>query len=143
MYQKIIIMGNLGRDPEMRYTPQGKPVTNFSVATSRRWTNADGTPGEETVWFRVSAWGRMAEVCNEYLSKGRQVFVEGRLRPDPETGGPRLWTRQDGTAGASFEITARTVKFLGGRGEGVPVEPGVTLEEPPPGFEEGEEELPF
>jgi single-strand DNA-binding protein len=143
MYQKVIIVGNLGRDPEMRYTPQGKPVTNFSVATSRKWTNADGTPGEETIWFRVSAWGRTAEVCNEYLSKGRQVLIEGRLRPDPETGGPRLWTRQDGTAGASFEITAFTVKFLGGRGEGVAVEPGVTLEEPPPGLEEGEEELPF
>ena len=85
MYQKVIIMGNLGRDPEMRYTPQGTPVTNFSVATSYKWTGADGTPNEETTWFRVSAWGRMAEVCNEYLSKGRQVFVEGRLRPDPET----------------------------------------------------------
>jgi single-strand DNA-binding protein len=141
MYQKVVIVGNLGRDPEMRYTPQGKPVTNFSVATSRRWTNADGTPGEETIWFRVSAWGRTAEVCNEYLSKGRQVLVEGRLRPDPETGGPRIWTRPDGTAGASFEITAFSVKFLGGRGEVVEAEPGVTLEEPPP--EEGEEELPF
>ena len=143
MYQKIIIVGNLGRDPEMRYTPQGKPVTNFSVATSRKWTNADGTPGEETVWFRVSAWGKLGEVCNEYLSKGRQVFVEGQLKPDPETGGPRIWTRQDGTAGASFEVFAFTVKFLGRRGEGVAVEPGVTPEEPPPGLEEGEGELPF
>ena len=85
MYQKIIIMGNLGNDPEMRYTPQGKPVTNFSVATNRKWTNADGTPGEETIWFRVSAWGKLAEVCDEYLSKGRRVLIEGRLRPDPET----------------------------------------------------------
>jgi single-strand DNA-binding protein len=143
MYQKITIVGNLGRDPEMRYTPQGTPVTNFSVATTYKWTSADGTPIEETTWFRVSAWGRMAEVCNEYLSKGRQVLVEGRLRPDPQTGGPRLWTRQDGTAGASFEVHANTVKFLGGRGEVVGAEPGVTLEEPPPGVEEGEEELPF
>jgi single-strand DNA-binding protein len=143
MYQKVIIVGNLGRDPEMRYTPQGKPFTSFSVATNRRWTNADGTPGEETIWFRVSTWGRTAEVCNEYLSKGQQVFVEGRLRPDPETGGPRIWTGNDGIARASFEITAFTVKFLGRRGERVEVEPGVTLEEPPPGFEEGEEELPF
>jgi len=143
MYQKVIIVGNLGRDPEMRYTPQGTPVTNFSVATSYKWTSADGTPSEETTWFRVAAWGRMAEVCNEYLSKGQQVFVEGRLRPDPQTGGPRLWTRQDGTAGASFEVHANTVKFLGRRGERVEVEPGVTLEEPPPGFEESEEELPF
>jgi single-strand DNA-binding protein len=143
MYQKITIVGNLGRDPEMRYTPQGTPVTNFSVATNRKWTNADGTPGEETTWFRVSAWGRTAEVCNEYLSKGRQVLVEGQLRPDPQTGGPRVWTGNDGIARASFEVTARTVRFLGGRGEAVEVEPGVALEEPPAGFEEGGEELPF
>jgi single-strand DNA-binding protein len=117
MYQKIIIVGNLGRDPEMRYTPQGTPVTNLSVATNRKWTSADGTPGEETIWFRVSVWGKQAETCNQYLSKGRQVLVEGRLRPDPATGGPRIWTRQDGTSGASFEITALNVRFLGGRAE--------------------------
>ena len=123
MYQKIIIVGNLGRDPEMRYTPQGTPVTNFSVATNRKWTNADGTPGEETIWFRVSAWGRTAETCNQYLSKGRQVLVEGQLKPDPATGGPRVWTRQDGTAGASYEVRAFTVKFLGGRAEGAAAAP--------------------
>lgn len=143
MYQKVIIVGNLGRDPEMRYTPQGTPVTTFSVAANRKWTNADGTPGEETTWFRVTTWRRMAETCNQYLSKGRQVLIEGQLKPDPETGGPRVWTGNDGIARASFEVTARTVKFLGGRGEGVAVEPGVTLEEPPPGLEEGEGELPF
>ena len=135
MYHKVIIVGNLGRDPEMRYTPQGTPVTNFSVATNRKWTSADGTPGEETVWFRVSAWGRMAEVCNEYLSKGRQVFVEGQLRPDPETGRPRIWTRQDGTPGASFEIRAFTVRFLGRRGEGAAVGPREEAID--------EEEMPF
>jgi single-strand DNA-binding protein len=102
----------------MRYSPDGKPVTNLSVATNRKWTNADGTPGEETVWFRVSAWGKLAEGCSEYLSKGRRVLVEGRLRPDPETGGPRVWTRQDGTAGASYEIVARTVRFLDSNGGG-------------------------
>ncbi len=136
MYQKIIIVGNLGRDPEMRYTPQGTPVTNLSVATNRKWTGADGTPGEETIWFRVSVWGKQAETCNQYLSKGRQVLVEGRLRPDPATGGPRIWTRQDGTAGASFEITALTVKFLGGRPGDAAAGPG---EEP--AIEEGE--IPF
>jgi single-strand DNA-binding protein len=135
MYQKIIIVGNLGRDPEMRYTPQGTPVTNFSVATNRRWTNPDGSPGEETIWFRISAWGKLGETCNQYLSKGRQVLVEGRLRPDPATGGPRIWTRQDGTAGASFEITALNVRFLGGRAESV----AVGLEEE--AIEEGE--MPF
>ena len=113
MFHTIVIAGRLGGDPELRHSPDGKPVTNFSVPTNRKWTNADGTPGEETVWFRVSAWGRMAEVCSEHLSKGRQVLVEGRLRPDPETGGPRIWTRQDDTVGASFEVVARTVRFLG------------------------------
>ncbi|MBC8262570.1 MAG: single-stranded DNA-binding protein, partial [Anaerolineales bacterium] len=93
------------------------PVTNLSVATNRKWTNADGTPGEETIWFKVSVWGKQAESCNQYLSKGRQVMVEGRLRPDPATGGPRIWTGQDGVVRASFEVTAFTVKFLGGRTE--------------------------
>jgi single stranded DNA-binding protein len=67
MYHTITVVGNLGRDPELRHTPDGKPVTNLSVATNRKWTNADGTPGEETVWFRVACWGKLAEVCSEYL----------------------------------------------------------------------------
>jgi single-strand DNA-binding protein len=118
MYQKVVIVGNLGRDPEMRYTPSGEPVTNFSVATNRRWTNTDGSQGEETVWFRVSVWNRrMAEACNQYLSKGRQVMVEGRLISDKETGGPRIWTDQNGQPRASYELHALDVKFLGGRGD--------------------------
>jgi single-strand DNA-binding protein len=141
MYQKIIIAGNLGRDPEMRYTPDGTPVTNFSVATNRKWNNPDGTQNEETVWFRVTAWRQLAELCNQYLSKGRQVLVEGRLNPDRETGGPRVWTGNDGQPRASFELTALTVKFLGGRGEGG-VDTSVSLEEPPPP-EIGEDEIPF
>ncbi len=116
MYQKIIIAGNLGRDPEMRYMPDGTAVTSFSVATNRRWTNSQtGEQVDETTWFRVSVWGRQAEVTNQYLSKGRQVLVEGRLTPDPQTGSPRIWTRQDGTAGTSFEIRADSVRFIGGR----------------------------
>jgi single-strand DNA-binding protein len=111
-YQKIVIVGNLGSDPELRYTGEGTAVVNFSVATNRRWSNSDGSQGEETVWFRVSAWRRLAEVCAEYLSKGRQVMVEGRMKPDPETGGPRVWEGQDGTPRASFEITASQVTFL-------------------------------
>jgi len=117
MYQKVVIVGNLGTDPEMRYTPSGQAVTNFSIATNRRWTDGQGNQQEETVWFRVSTWGKMAETCNQYLSKGRQVMVEGRLRPDPETGGPRIWTAQDGSARASYELTALEVKFLGTRGD--------------------------
>lgn len=118
MYQKIVIVGNLGGDPEMRYTPQGDAVTSFNVATNRRWTGGDGQPAEETTWFRVSAWGKQAESCNQYLSKGRQVLVEGRLTPDRETGGPRIWESNDGDKRASYEIRALTVQFLGGTGGG-------------------------
>jgi len=114
MYQKVVIVGNLGSDPELRYTPQGDAVTSFSVATNRRWTGRDGQPVEETTWFRISAWGKQAESCNQYLSKGRQVLVEGRLVPDRETGAPRIWTGQDGEARSSFELRAITVQFLGG-----------------------------
>jgi single-strand DNA-binding protein len=116
MYQKIVIVGNLGRDPEMRYMPDGTAVTSFSVATNRRWTDrASGQPVDETTWFRVSVWGRQAETANEYLSKGRKVLVEGQLTPDRNTGGPRLWTAQDGTVRSSFEVRADTVRFIGGR----------------------------
>ena len=117
MYQKITIAGNLGRDPEMRYTPDGKAVTNLSVATSRKWTGNDGQKQEETTWFNVSVWGSQAEACNQYLSKGSKVLVEGRIKPDPQTGGPRIWTRQDGTSGASFEVSANRVVFLSSREE--------------------------
>lgn len=116
MYQKVMIVGNLGTDPEMRFTPSGQAVTNFSVATNRRYTSSNGEKVEETVWFRVSAWGRLAETCNEYLRKGRKVLVEGRLTAD-ETGGPRIWTDQNGNPRASFEISAITVQFLSGRGD--------------------------
>ena len=118
-YAKLVIVGNLGRDPELRYLPSGQAVTNLSVATNRRWTDqATGQPQEEVCWFRVSVWGKQAEAANQYLSKGRQVLIEGRLRPDPETGGPRIYARNDGTAGASFEVVADRVQFLGGNGNG-------------------------
>ena len=139
MYHKVIVAGNLGADPVMRFTSDGTPVTSFSVATNRRWTAPDGSRGEETVWFRVSAWRRQAEICNEYLRKGRQVLVEGRLRPDSATGGPRVWTGNDGTPRASFEITAARVIFIGGRGEAA--EPGLGGPEEPPA--EAEDEIPF
>ncbi|MFN2135838.1 MAG: single-stranded DNA-binding protein [Candidatus Promineifilaceae bacterium] len=118
MYQKVIIVGNLGGDPEMRYMPDGTAVTNFSVATNRRWNDQrTGQQVDETTWFRVSVWGRQAETANQYLSKGRRVLVEGRLTPDPQTGGPRTYTRQDGTVGASYELRAFNVQFMGGRDE--------------------------
>jgi single-strand DNA-binding protein len=140
MYHKVIIVGNLGRDPEMRYTPDGTPVTNFSVATNRKWNNQDGSQGEETVWFRVTAWRQLAELCNQFLSKGRQVFVEGRMNPDRESGGPRVWTGNDGQPRASFEVTATTVRFLGGRGEGT--DASVSYQDAPPP-DMGEDEIPF
>jgi single-strand DNA-binding protein len=114
MYQKIIIVGNLGSDPEMRYMPDGTAVTNFSVATNRKWSDAGGQH-EEVTWFRVSAWGRNAENCNQYLAKGSKALIEGRIKPDPATGGPKTFLRQDGTVGASYEIHAETVRFLGSR----------------------------
>ncbi len=118
MYQQVIVVGNLGGDPEMRYLPDGTAVTNFSVATNRRWNDRNtGQPVDETTWFRVSVFGRQAESANQYLSKGRRVLVEGRLTPDPQTGGPRTFSRQDGTVGASYELRANTVQFLGGRDE--------------------------
>jgi single-strand DNA-binding protein len=89
------------------------------VAANRRWNDpATGQPQEEVCWFRVSVWGKQAEAVNQYLSKGRQVLIEGRLRPDPETGGPRVYARSDGSAGASFEVVADRVQFLGGNGNG-------------------------
>jgi single-strand DNA-binding protein len=117
MFQTIILAGNLGRDPEMRYTPSGQPVTSFSVATNRQYTSNSGETVKETMWFRVSVWGKMAETCNQYLKKGSKVLVEGRLTADAATGGPRIWNAQDGTPRASFEVNAQTVRFLSSRGE--------------------------
>lgn len=112
MYQRLVIVGNLGRDPEMRYSPQGNAVTQMAVATSRKWTNSDGELKEETAWFRVSVWGKQAETCNQYLAKGSRVLVEGELVVDPATGGPRVFTRKDGTTGAAFEMRGTLVRFL-------------------------------
>lgn len=126
MFHTLIIVGNLGRDPEMRYTPSGQPVTSFSVATSRQYTGNNGQVVKETIWFRVTTWGKQAEICNQYLKKGSKVLIEGRLNPDPNTGGPRLWTRQDGTAGASYEVTASTVRFLSNREDGNPGSASIT-----------------
>lgn len=117
MYHTIIVVGNVGKDPEMRYTPSGQAVTSFSVATNRKYTGGNGEQVEETIWFRVSTWGKTAETCNQYVKKGSKVLVEGRLTPDKATGGPRIWKKQDGTSAASYEITATTVRFLSTRGE--------------------------
>ncbi len=138
MYHTIILVGNLGRDPEMRYTPSGQAVTNLNIATNRSYTASDGTQVKETIWFRISVWGKQAETTNQYLKKGSKVLVEGRLVPDPATGGPRTFTRQDGTAGASFEVNASTVRFLSSRGE---VEGDVPFGES--GGDAGDDDIPF
>lgn len=102
---KLMLIGNVGSDPEMRYTPSGNPVTSFSVATNRRYTDANGETKEETEWFRVVAWRKLAEQCNQFLAKGRQVYVEGRLHA-------RNWEGQDGQTHTSLEVTANQVLFL-------------------------------
>jgi single-strand DNA-binding protein len=137
MYHSITIVGNLGRDPEMRYTPSGTPVTSFNVASNRQYTNSQGERVKETIWFRISAWNKLAETCNNFLHKGSRVLVEGRLTPDPVSGGPRTFTRQDGTTGASYEVTANTVRFLDPKGEtsGSGEDAGDMLD--------SEEEIPF
>ena len=117
-FHTIIIVGNLGRDPEMRYTPNGNAVTSLNVASNRVYTDSSGQKVKETTWFRVSVWGKQAENVNNYLQKGSMVLIEGELRPDKETGNPRTFTRNDGSVGASYEVFARNVRFLSTRAGG-------------------------
>jgi len=105
---KVMIIGNLGADPEMRYTANGSAMTNFNVATNRVYTTRDGERREETEWFRVVAWERLAELCSQYLSKGRSVYVEGRMQT-------RSWDDQNGEKHYMTELHAQVVEFLGGR----------------------------
>jgi single-strand DNA-binding protein len=108
-FNKITIVGYLGRDHELRHTPQGTAVCNFSVATTEKRKNARGEMEEHTIWFRITAWGRQAEVANEYLAKGRQVYVEGRLRLEE-------YTDREGFRRTSAEVNASDIHFLGQRG---------------------------
>lgn len=112
-YLNLVFVGNIG-NIEMRFTPAGQAVTTMSVAVNRKYTKSDGQKVEEVTWLRVSAWGKLAETCNQFLKKGQQILVEGRLTPD-ENGNPRTFQRQDGTTGASFEVNADRVVFLGGK----------------------------
>jgi single-strand DNA-binding protein len=140
MYQQIMIIGNLGRDPEMRYTASGVPVTSFSVAVSRRWTGQDGQRQERTTWFRVSAWRQLAETCGQYLTKGQKVLVIGEMEE------PNIWTDQQGNARSSLEITARDVRFLSSRDEaamggGMPSSMGMGADDSGPAG--NDEDIPF
>ena len=105
MLNKMLLIGNVGRDPEMRYTPNGSAITNFSLAVNRRYTPADGEQKEETEWFDITAWNRLAETCNNYVTRGMKVYVEGRLRS-------RTWVGQDGQRRFRNEVVAHTVTFL-------------------------------
>ena len=129
-YQMSQIIGRLGADPELRYTPTGQSVTNFSVATNRKYNKADGEEVKEILWFKVTVWGKLAEACSTCLHKGSQVFIQGRLIADPITGGPRIWSRQNGSPAASFEINAEAVRFLDGKnGNGQSDQPSTSSEE--------------
>ena len=108
---KVLIIGRVGRDPEMRYTPSGRPVTTFSVGTSRSWNTSDGEKRTETEWFNVVAWSNLAEICKQHLSKDRLVYIEGRLQT-------RHWEDQDGVKHSATEIVANEMILLEERREG-------------------------
>ncbi|MGH9900992.1 MAG: single-stranded DNA-binding protein, partial [Pyrinomonadaceae bacterium] len=110
-FNKIILVGNLGRDPELRYTPQGTPVCSFTLATNEKRRDKSGESQDLTTWFRVTLWGRQAEAASQYLTKGRPVYVEGRLRVED-------WTDRDGRARYTLEVHATDMQFIGGRGGG-------------------------
>lgn len=152
---KVILIGNLGRDPEVRYTPSGQAVANFTVATNEAWTDKAGQKQERTEWHRVVVWGKAAENCGEYLSKGRQVYVEGRLQT-------REWTNKEGAKQFTTEVVANPVGgvvFLAGgdrsgggrgsgRGSGAPADdfggsPPVMDEGPSGGPKPAEDDIPF
>lgn len=111
MYELYTIVGRVGRDAEMRYTPSGQAVTSFSVAVSEKYKNAAGELIQKTKWIRVSSWGKQAETHNQYVKKGMLVLVAGKLNGDDQ-GNPKIFTKKDGTATASFEMTANSVQFL-------------------------------
>lgn len=133
MYQQLTLIGHLGGDPTMRYTPDGTAVTSFRVATNRRWRAQDGTTQEKTVWFSVTAWRRLAETCNQFLTKGQRVLVVGELEE------PSTWTDREGGTRASLEVRARHVEFLSTRAEAQGVAPGPEQ----PGERGEEEDMPF
>jgi single-strand DNA-binding protein len=105
---KVMLIGNLGRDPEMRYTPAGRPVTTFTVATNRTWNTADGERHNDTEWFNIVAWGNLAEICKQHLSKGKQVYIEGRLQT-------RRWDDKEGNKHTTTEVVASEMMMLGER----------------------------
>ncbi len=130
---KVMIIGHLGRDPEMRYTPSGRPVATFSVAVSRSWNSSNGERRSETEWFKIVAWGNLAEICKKYLTKGQQVYIDGRLQT-------RSWEDKEGQQRTSVEVVANEMTMLGERRDKSQDENN-TLDESPP--EVDEDEFPF
>lgn len=138
---KVILIGNLGADPTLKYTSGGQAVADLRIATSRNWTDKTGAKQEDTQWHRVVVWGKQAERCKEYLSKGKQVFIEGRLQT-------RQWEDRDGNKRWTTEVVAQEVTFLGGRGGGGSAgyeEPPMPSESEAPamGGEFGDDDIPF
>ena len=125
---KVLLIGRLGKDPEMRYTPTGKPLTKFQMAVNRSWTSADNEKKTETEWFTVVSWGKLAEICNQYLKKGQQVYIEGRLHT-------RHWEDDKGANHSIVEVVAQEMIMLGG--------PGEEAESAPPEEQTPEDEYPF
>jgi len=140
---KVILIGNLGRDPELRYTAGGQPVASFSVATNERWNDREGKPQERTEWHRIVVWGKQGENCANYLAKGRTVYIEGRLQT-------REWEDKEGQKRQTTEVVAQTVQFLGsrdgaGRGAGPrgASDAGPTTGPEPSGPPAGGDDIPF
>ena len=133
---KVMIIGHLGRDPEMRYTPSGRPVTTFSVATSRSWNTSDGERRSDTEWFNVVSWGSLAEICKQYLSKGQQVYIEGRLQT-------RRWEDDDGNKRTTVEIVAKEMIMLGDRKKKPDKDENEQEKELTENSNEEEDEFPF
>ncbi|MBC8335830.1 MAG: single-stranded DNA-binding protein [Anaerolineales bacterium] len=130
---KVMIIGHLGRDPEMRYTPSGRPVATFSVAVSRSWNSSSGERRSETEWFKIVAWGNLAEICKKYLTKGQQVYIEGRLQT-------RSWEDKEGQQRTSVEVVANEMTMLGDRRDKSQDDSAIFDETPP---EVDEDEFPF
>lgn len=139
-FNKIIVVGNLGRDPELRYTPQGTPVCSFTVATNEKRKDRTGETQDFTTWFRITLWGRQAETASQYLTKGRPVYIEGRLRLEE-------WTDRDGKQRYTLEVHATDMQFIsGGRGEesaGVSPSKTLTSERPSPEPDLSDDDIPF
>lgn len=140
-YNKLTFFGHLGADPVMRYTPSGKPVTTFQVASNDQYPNEQGEIVKVTTWFHCVSWGRQAEIHNQYLHKGSKVLVEGKLTPDTKTGRPKIWTRQDGSPAADYSVFVKELYFLDSKSDIIP-EGGNGGQGEPPAFT-SDEEIPY